>query len=95
MNSILTYVPRAKNGRFVSFRKKATKVIIYQLIVLSVVLNLYQWRQAYVITCAAGGHFMTRQACGDEADAKFAETQLAQTQNQLQELQTNSDLYAK
>jgi hypothetical protein len=95
MYPIQTYVPKRNYlGQFknTNYKRLAKKTIIYQLIALSVIMNIWFVRHTYVIRCAAGGMFMSQQACGDEADAKFDSTQLAQTQNQLSELQNNQDL---
>lgn len=96
MNNPIVYIPkRDRFGKFksINFKRMAKKTIIYQLIALSVIMNIWFIRHTYVIRCAAGGLFMSQQACGDEANAKFAETQLNQTQNQLSELTQNSDLF--
>ena len=96
MNTQITYYQKRNFlGQFksVSYKKLTRKTIIYQLIALSVIMNIWFVRHTYVIRCAAGGMFMTQQACGDEAQAKFDSTQLAATQNQLNELTSNQDLY--
>ena len=95
MNTQITYYQKRNFlGQFksVSYKKLTRKTIIYQLIALSVIMNIWFVRHTYVIRCVAGGMFMTQQACGDEAQAKFDSQQLSVAQNQLQELTQNSDL---
>lgn len=91
--NLVKYVVRENNGRFSNYRKVCKKIIIKQLIIISVLMNLFLAHKMFVVRCAAGGLFMSTQACGDEAEAKFDSTQLAQTQNELSQLQNNSDLY--
>ena len=96
MNNSIVYIQKRDFlGRFksVSYKKLARKTIIYQLIALSVIMNIWFVRHTYVIRCAAGGMLMTQQACGDEAQAKFDSQQLSVAQNQLTEMQSNMDLY--
>lgn len=94
-NPIVYQQKRDRFGKFksIQFKKLAWSLIKKQLFILGWLLTILLAHQTYVITCAAGGHLMTRQACGDETSAKFDATQLAQTQNQLSQLQNNSDLY--
>jgi hypothetical protein len=91
--NLVKYVVRENNGRFSNYRKVSYRIIKKQLFVLGWVLAIFFARQNYVITCAAGGHFISKEACGEIAQAKFDSTQLAATQNQLSEMQGNLDLY--
>ena len=77
--NIISYIPRDKKGRFTNFRKKALKVLVYQLIILSVLVNLLQFRQAYNFRCAVNGQvigwFVSKDKCAelaqDDMDAKI------------------------
>lgn len=68
-NNIVTFVPKRDIfGRFktTKWRKLAYKVIVYQLIALSVVFNAYFVRRIYVFRCSAGGgYFMTGDKCDE------------------------------
>ena len=73
------YIPkRDKLGRFKNFkfRKAAWKLIKFQLIALSVLMNVFFVRHTYVIRCGAGGMFMTQQKCGDIAQNRIDSVEL-------------------
>lgn len=96
--TITTYVPvRDSKGKFskIAWKKLAWKMIKYQLITLSLVTNLWFARHDYVITCAAGGHFITKQQCGDIAQAKQDSITLNTTPVFNQNLINNEDLFTK
>jgi hypothetical protein len=91
--NIINYIPRDTKGRFTNFRKKMLKLIVYQLIVLSVVMNCYQAKQHYNIRCGVdgqtiGGWFPTKEQCNDLASLK----QDSQELGRLQALANNQDL---
>jgi hypothetical protein len=92
-NSIINYVPRTKDGKYSTLRRKMVKILIYQLIVLSVIMNVWQARQIWDFHCSVGGYFVRKDQCNQMAQNKFDSQQLAQTQNQLNELTNNQDLY--
>jgi len=75
---------RRKTWREISF-----KVIKIQLILLSVVLNVWFARQLFVVTCSAGGHFMTQAKCDELYTNKFDSNELAR----LRTIQQNPDLF--
>lgn len=89
MNNVQVYVARDKKGRFTNFKKQAWKIIKFQLILLSIVMNVFFIRQLYVVTCSAGGHFMSQEKCGELQQNKFDSSELAR-QERLNEMLTNN-----
>lgn len=79
-------VYQVKKGR--QWRKIAYKTISKQLFVLGWLLAALFWHQAYVVTCSAGGHFMTRSQCDELATNKGMSLEVAR----LQVLNNNPDL---
>jgi len=69
-------------------RATAFKIMKYQLVITSLVLNLFLARQIFVVRCSAGGMFMTQEKCGELAQAKFDSMELAREQF----LQDNADI---
>jgi len=74
--------------------KFATKVKIAFTIILiaSVYANYALLKANYVITCSAGGHFVSKQTCGELAQAKFDSSELARQEAQNAILINNPDL---
>ncbi len=106
MNSITTFVPqRNLAGQFASFKSsvkktfKVVKIVYLVATLLGTIWGIYATRQHYNVRCSVNGQivawFNTKQVCGQLAENAFDSTQLAQEQNQLQELTQNQDLYAK
>lgn len=91
--NLVKYVVRENNGRFSNYRKIAKKIIFKQLIIISVLMNIFLVRQIYNFHCSAGGYFVKKDQCDQMAQNKFDSQQLVATQNQLTEMQGNLDLY--
>lgn len=96
MNNTIVYQPkRDKFGKFksISFKKLAKKTIFFQLVALSVLMNVWFVRHTYVVHCSAGGMFMTQVKCGELAQSKFDSQELARVQNQENIMANNEDLW--
>lgn len=73
----MVYVPKAKKA----YRQKAKTIIAWQLIVLSVVLNLSLAHQIYDVRCKVNGKivgwFVKAETCGEMAQATADSQELA------------------
>ncbi len=82
------YKPR----KWMPTRKTARKVIFWQMVCLSLVMNLWFARQFYVVKCSAGGYLMSKQQCGEIAqskeDSQFYASEYARLEGQIEELKT-------
>lgn len=91
MKTIINYILKApfrlfywltlKIYAFLAFvlpsRRIAGKAIFYQLFILGWVLTASLAHSQYVITCAEGGHFMSRAKCNELAENRFDSQELA------------------
>lgn len=66
----------------------ALRMIWYQFIALSLVLNVFLFRQHYVVRCSAGGMFMTQLKCDELANNKVDAEELGRQEF----LSTNQDI---
>lgn len=67
------YIPVGKTTK----RQKAVKLIKFQLIAVSLLLNLFLAKQLYNIECSEGGYFMSKVRCAEIAQARFDARELA------------------
>lgn len=90
--TITIYTKRPWYRRIIS-RQKAKRILFYQLIVLSLLMNLWFCRSFYVVRCQAGGWFMSKEQCGDIAqskqDSQFYASEFARLESQVEEMRTN------
>lgn len=98
MNNQITYYNRDTLGKFkkFNFKKTSKKIIIYQLILLSLVTNIFLARMIWNVRCEVNGHtvgyFTTKETCGNLNDQWFASTQTMIISNDQTILANNPDL---